>query len=61
MININEETKEGHCPKCDSQNISYGCLDIIDNFLVYYPIECNDCGHEDKEFYTLTFFGHSID
>ena len=56
----NKETKEGHCPKCDSQNINYGCLDVSDS-LVYYPIECNDCGHEDEEYYSLTFVGHSTD
>lgn len=56
----NKKTKEGHCPKCYSQNISYGCLDVSDN-LVYYPTECKDCGHEDKEYYSLTFVGHSTD
>ena len=56
---MNKETKKGNCPKCDSQNINYGPLDISDD-IVYNTIECNDCGHEDEEYYSLTFIIQQI-
>ena len=57
-----KETKEGHCPKCGSGDIDYGALDIsCDGMIVFYPIHCNNCGHDDEEFYQLEFIGHKTD
>jgi len=65
-----KETKKGHCPKCGSKNIHYKDLtiseirrfidvfDVQDN-CVYYPINCNDCDHDAKEWYSLEFIGHT--
>lgn len=57
-----KETKEGHCPKCGSEDIDYGVLDISEfGDIIFYPIHCNDCGHDDKEYYQLEFIGHQTD
>lgn len=53
-----KETEKGHCPKCGSKNIHYGVIDVQDDYY-YYPINCNDCAHDAKEWYSLEFIGHT--
>lgn len=45
----------GKCPKCGSQMITYGALEIEDGDFMYYPATCSDCGCKFKEWYSLTF------
>jgi hypothetical protein len=52
----NEE--QGVCPNCKGQSLSYGAIDIQDE-LVYYPFTCDDCEHEDKEWYSMDFIGNN--
>ena len=47
---------KGICPNCEAMELDYGALGIQDD-LVYYPFTCENCGHEDKEWYSLEFIG----
>lgn len=49
---------EGYCPVCGSSCINYGSMDIEDN-VVSYPAQCNDCGATWNEDYELVFCGVS--
>lgn len=49
---------EGYCPCCGSSNISYGSMNLNDN-VVSYPAQCDDCGATYYEDYTLDFCGIS--
>ncbi len=49
---------EGYCPVCGSSCITYGSMDIEDN-VVSYPAQCDDCGATYYEDYTLVFCGLS--
>jgi DNA-directed RNA polymerase subunit M/transcription elongation factor TFIIS len=47
--------REGTCPKCQGENVSYdGASELQDNE-IGYPIKCNDCGFIGKEWYRLTY------
>ena len=46
--------KMGACPKCGSEGITYGVLEIVDEQL-YYPITCDDCGCTSKEWYSIKY------
>lgn len=46
--------KQGHCPFCNSENISYDSLEIMGD-MIYYPAMCEDCKKTFKEYYTLNF------
>lgn len=46
--------KQGQCPYCESYDIDYGSLEVVDE-CVYYPAICCDCGEDFKEWYTLNY------
>ena len=55
MAEIKAQT--GVCPICQSEEVSYGSLELCDND-VYYPVTCDKCGASFREFYELKFVGH---
>ena len=44
----------GKCPACWSEYITYGDAVFTDE-AVYYPVVCDECGAESKEWYKLVF------
>ena len=46
--------QQGICPKCNSANIDYDVIEVVDN-MVYYPCTCEECGYTYKEWYSLKF------
>lgn len=44
----------GHCPKCNSENIIYGNMEVYDESIGYH-LYCNDCDFEGEEIANLTF------
>ena len=52
------EQEQGKCPKCGESSLDYGALGAQDE-LVYYPFTCDNCEHEDKEWYNMTFCGNN--
>lgn len=56
MTKEETEPKEGHCPKCGSSDLHYGVMDFLEDS-VFYPVDCNDCGHETEAHYDLKFVG----
>jgi len=50
----NSKHEQGKCPNCGSLLLTYGALTMHEN-QVFYPVTCDECGHEDKEWYKLTF------
>ncbi len=56
---MSEEKEEpGKCPKCKKDLLTYGVLMPQDD-LIYYPFTCDNCDHEDKEWYSMTFIGNN--
>jgi len=54
------ESKEGECPKCGHDEISYGSSEIDGNYVIY-EWECSKCGSEGVEFGLITFDGQRVD
>lgn len=54
------ESEEGHCPKCGSEELKYGTSGIVDTY-VEYPWECKNCGSTGKEYGSIVFDGHYVD
>ena len=52
--------EEGVCPKCGSNDLDYGAIEISGNS-VYYPWTCEHCGCVGEEYYDLMFAGHNVD
>ena len=55
MERLTENLEE--CPFCRSGNVSYEALEL-DEESVYYPVTCDKCGKEYKEYYNLVFDGN---
>ena len=51
--------EQGKCPKCGGMSLTYGVLEPQDE-LIFYPFTCDDCNHEDKEWYSMTFIGNNL-
>ena len=51
------KTKQGYCPKCNSDNLNYE-TNVNDGDSLYYPYICENCGFEGREYYTLEFSCH---
>lgn len=51
--------EQGLCPICNSENLSYDTIELIDDML-YYPWKCEDCSAQGEEWYKLNFSGHNI-
>ena len=49
--------EQGICPICNSDNISYGTIEVTD-VGVFYPAWCHDCNATFEEHYDLSFAGH---
>jgi len=45
---------EGECPRCGSENLEYGAMERQDG-MVFWPVTCNDCGAELREWWSLEF------
>ena len=45
---------QGKCPKCGSENLEWGNTEI-DGEGLGYEFECNDCGCQGTEWYSLTY------
>lgn len=54
------KNEQGICPFCGSENLGYGCMELEDGEMVYYPWTCNNCKREGEEWYELNFQGHNI-
>ena len=48
---------QGRCPKCNSDDLKYDSLEIVDDSL-YYPYTCRQCEFDGREWYNLHFIGH---
>ncbi len=51
---------EGQCPVCLKFNLSYGVLEVQDEY-VFYPYVCNNtkCNFKGREYYSLDFSSHT--
>jgi len=49
-----EKSCLGKCVNCGSDNIEYRAMDELDDY-VFYPIYCNECGVDSKEYYSLVY------
>lgn len=54
------ESEAGICPKCGSNRLRYGEMQLEDTSVVY-PWECNTCGSKGKEYGTVIFDAHYVD
>lgn len=50
-------SNEDKCPKCNSNNIEFGVMELTGTGNICYPVECKDCGFYGKQWYDLTFTG----
>jgi hypothetical protein len=53
------DIEQGSCPCCKSDNLAYGAVEHTEDNL-YYPWECQDCGSNGKEWYSVEFSGHNV-
>jgi len=51
-----KKSVKGQCPKCKSEDIDYGTLEVEGESVVY-PFSCNNCEFEGQEYYNLVFDG----
>ena len=51
---------EGTCPNCGAEDLNFEAAEIGD-YEVWYPYECNNCGYEGREIYSIEFYAHSDD
>ena len=51
--------EEGVCPKCGCKELDYGCSHA-DSGQMYYDWDCPQCQESGREWYTLTFNGHTV-
>lgn len=55
------KNSQGKCPNCDSEDLSYhGVLHNCAN-QCYEEFECNNCFHEGKEWFSLTYIDTELD
>ena len=45
----------GECPKCGSNDLDYGSLEVLDTKIVDYPFTCNSCGEQGRETWGLAY------
>jgi len=50
--------EQGHCPVCNSNDLSYETICDTGHDSACYPFECNICGFQGKEWYNLNFAGY---
>lgn len=51
--------RQGECPKCHGYNLDYKAV-RYEGSMCYYPYECEDCGQEGQEWYSMEFSGHNV-
>ncbi len=51
----NSSECRGKCPKCESENLEYGALELEDSDMIYYPFTCPDCKTTGKEWYSIEY------
>lgn len=49
-----KSNEEGKCPICNSENLEYFGMELVDN-AIYYPWHCPDCDTDGKEWYYVNF------
>jgi hypothetical protein len=49
------KAEPGQCPICGEFNLEYGCFEMDNDSMGYYPWECNDCHTKGKEWYSLEY------
>lgn len=58
---VDEENSEaGVCPVCQSRDLDYDALEVLDE-AVKYPFSCNNCTAEGNEYASLEFNGFEMD
>ena len=55
-----KKVEVGTCPRCGSNDLSYGSMDIHEGS-ISYPWDCLDCDATGSEWYNLEFTGHNIE
>jgi len=54
-----DEAVAGLCPICQSNELEYGCSDIIDSGICY-PFTCDSCGAKGKQYDKTVFDGYEV-
>ncbi len=57
-MDTKKQIEQGVCPKCGSNRLDYGAVEVIDSG-VRYPYICPDCKFVGNEYYELVFSGHT--
>lgn len=52
QVDLNGE--QGKCPYCGSLMVNFSGPDVQDE-MIYYEADCEDCGNKYKEWYSVTF------
>jgi len=50
--------QEDHCARCNSENLTYDSKGLGSDGKVYFPYECEDCGHKGREVF-VPEYSHS--
>lgn len=53
------DIEQGTCPCCTSTNLNYSVLEL-EGEGISYPWECEDCGSNGTEWFSLDFSGHNV-
>ena len=53
------ENVQGWCPICKEECLDYGEV-VFEGESCYFPWKCDECGLEGREWYSLSFVGHSV-
>ena len=53
------DIEQGSCPCCASTNLNYSTLELLSES-ISYPWECEDCGSNGTEWFSLDFSGHNV-
>jgi len=56
---MNKTTKRGSCANCGSDNINYH-TSKLEGECIFYPYDCEDCGLNGEEWYSLEYIETKI-
>lgn len=60
MENEKYTNKVGHCPMCDSMNLTYSKQPSFNGDNMFFEYHCNNCGCDGNENYYVEFTGHTF-